>query len=641
MGNITANKFLKNMYGVSNYEPQYLNAFGDLVEKLNPITVVKGIASDVKNNTDALYRVNNVYIPKLKAYDNSIPNKLTEYEKLEAEVERLNADPSLVKEIAINSAWSTAYGSAFVNHVNGWINYGNTNKWWAAGTPNEKIIYDALWQTWQQLKASTGQEIKSIGLKYSEHKPYANDILNFERFGNYIGQAGLFPKFKVKGSYTNLDLAERQAELKYRELLNEETDYDNTLSLAKELASKYKLVDLRLDLYENRKGRKQRRENRRNARKEKRDARKRVNAIISELKSNEDKRLGLVKSVLEAETKLKYYTDRNLPTEEDLFLEWDKKMNDRILEMTTLDENVLSPKEKELDEYAEKYAFVERKQKRYENRIARKTYRESKRQLRETYKSLYGKGWRKESNFKDDKLELLADKQESLNNNFWNKSKNTIKARILFAAPLSGFHTLLSINAFDLAGRLLRTKQNKPEIWRKIIVHYRKFGGRKEDLEKWVERHGKQNPLPKYGSPLGKLFYKNVSNAEGDFLNAGGVDDAVIASAITASSTIFVKMLDMIGKNKLTGDKDADDYIDNTKLQNDINFVNNSTEFTQEQKDEIIKYLNEGYELTEAIEKAEITIDTNSINWWLIGGIGLLVLTAAGILIFSKTKKGK
>ncbi len=642
MGTITKNEFLKNMYGVSNYEPQYLNAIGDVLDKLNPITVTKETVSGIKDRTDALYRVSKVYIPKLKAYDESIPKKLAEYEPLENEVERLNADPSLVKEYSVSSDFNnpTTF-NAFINHINGWINYGNTNKWWDSSATWEKIIYDCLWQTWQQLKAATNQTMPSIGLKYSTFKATSNDSLNFEKFVNYIGQSGAFTKFKVKGSYTNLDYAERVAELKGREIQNDEADYDNTYALALDLAKRYKLVDIRLDMYSNRKERKEKRANRRAKRKEKRDARKRVNAILSELKSNEDKRLGLVKSVLEAETKLKYYTDRNLPTEENLFTEWDKKMNDRILEMTTLDENVLSPLEKELDEYAEKYAFAERKQKRYENRIARKTYRESKKQLRETYKSLYGKGWRKKSDFKDDKLELLYNKQESLNNNFWNKAKNTIKATVLFAAPLSGFHTLLLINAFDLAGRLLRAKQNTPDVWRKIVTHYRKFGGRKQDLEKSVERHGKQNPLPKYGSPLGKLFYKKASNAEGDFLNAAGYDDAAIAAAITAASSIFCKMLDLIGKDKLTGDKDADDNIDNSKLQNDINFVNNSSEFTQEQKDEIIKNLNEGYELTEAIEKADIVIDPNPINWWIVGGIALALLGVTAYLIFSGTKKGK
>ena len=645
--------FLKTMYGVSTYEPKYLNAIGDVFEKLNPITVTKEIISGIKDRTDALYRVSNVYIPKLKAYDESIPKKLADYELLENEVERLNADPSLVKEYSVSSDFnenSTTF-NAFINHINGWINYGNSNKWWDSSATWEKIIYDCLWQTWQQLKAATNQTVPSIGLKYSTFKTTSNDSLNFEKFVNYIGQSGAFTKFKVKGSYTNLDYAERIAELKGREIQNDEADYDNTYASALVLANTYKLVEIRLDMYSNRKERKERRENRRARRKERRDARKRVNNIINELeKIHNPKELTLKTNLEKGLSMLDYYSKRNLPEEQKLFDAEIIKVEKLEVDLAALQVNKIDVLEGELKTIADKYAFAERKMEKYFRKEARKEYRYQKKQLKDFYKDLYGKGWKKESEWQVIKAAMQRKKIETIQENAGIFQKiGAVNMDILMAAPRAAFLALLAVNAFDLAGRINKIRIKDPKLYSIIETKWLRYGGKINKLNEYVEKFSKRNPLPKYGSPLGKLIYKaETQSAEGEFLYAAGA--SVAAEVATASDILAVigkvigvakqlGVLDEADGDGITGDPNADDSVYDIAAQQNIDFVN-SLDIPQEKKNELLGYLQQGFSIDEALTKAGYSTGS-SINWWIVGGIALALLGTTAYLIFSGTKKGR
>jgi hypothetical protein len=287
---------------------------------------------------------------------------------------------------------------------------------------------------------------------------------------------------------------------------------------------------------------------------------------------------------------------------------------------------------------------------KYFRKEARKEYRYQKKQLKDFYKDLYGKGWKKESEWQVIKAAMQRKKIETIQENAGIFQKiGAVNMDILMAAPRAAFLALLAVNAFDLAGRINKIRIKDPKLYSIIETKWLRYGGKINKLNEYVEKFSKRNPLPKYGSPLGKLIYKaETQSAEGEFLYAAGA--SVAAEVATASEILAVigkvigvakqlGVLDEADGDGITGDPNADDSVYDIAAQQNIDFVN-SLDIPQEKKNELLGYLQQGFSIDEALTKAGYSTGS-SINWWIVGGIALALLGTTAYLIFSGTKKGR
>lgn len=580
------------------------------------------------------------YIDELKKYDDEVKSKTATKEKLEDDSDIMSKSPKILQGIAIVAANSVGLNVQDIptlkTLINKWIDWSVTaNK----DADNKKIVGDAVWQVW--LILSKEGVIKGTTIKKTSYPTFISFI-------NMLLNSGLLNSTKVSYEWTDYDRELTKIDILDNEIEAAQLKYDDVYKKATDLKNKggYGVSDAKLDLYDNRKARKERHAKRKKARKERHAARKEVNSIIWNLeKKDNPKERDIVASYEKGLISMEAITKRNQESEKAKFIEVGKLVETKEVELANI-HTIINAKEKRLAELGDLYDFAERKEARYKRKDARKDYTNKKKALKEQYKSEYGKGWKKEVGWSDIKTDLLTIKQDVINEyaGFGTKAIKVIKAGVLYQAPLSGFHLLLVSNAFDIAGRMLRTKQNDELAWSRIKTIYQKFGGDKANLMKIVEKHGRQKPLPRYGDAIGKLVYKKGEpitkiKADGDyFINATGFDDAAIVAAITAATPIVVQVIKAIDKgDNVTGNPSTDAEIKENEKIAALEIINNS-ELSEAQKKLASEKISLGVSIQDAIEQVGGVVDdgTSSKSYWIIGTAAALILGVGAYLLFRK-----
>lgn len=621
------------------------------------------------NATDGLFYATarqelEVLVNTLKSLDSQIDSKEKEYNLLETTVDTLLGDSALVKKIVPNT-WAVKYKTAWEKKVNDWYSYMSKNKW------SSQTINDVLWQIWNTLK--TQKQMPEIGLTdankngYSAFNLTTNNGTNYEKFYNWLGQSGLFYYIQDL-SYTNLTKAERLADLKYNEIVKLQSEYEKTYDAAQAKVDDIKVFgDLFNDLkrYDRRKERKDRIAKRKSDRKTKKDARKRVDSIIWNLENKHNPIERDLKAKYESGlVKLDVLSKENSEVKEAEFEKVLKETEDAETKLYELQTKTIEPLEEELKTYGDKYNFAERKEAKYYRKEANKTYRSTKKALKATYKSLYGKGWRKEG-WSATKTDLQQERDE-IRDRYASpamKVGNAIKTGALTPIRLA-FLGLVYLNAFNITGRLLAMKNNVPEIYDNFRFKWKKFGGNRTELDETIVKNGSKKAFPPFGDKLMAKF------------NATGVEEtaAEVATAsplLTQLSATFASVSAWVAANpeksakiavditkqfidspkgSPTGDEETDEKLKDEAKKASIDLINAMVELSATQKADAIKFINEGFSLDEALEKIGVDLgkptDPDSTdpkpdnpNWLLWGGIAAGVILIGLISYFVLRKK--
>ena len=531
--------------------------------------------------------------------------------------------------------------------INGWCDYIVRNKWQDSElSDSSSIIRSAVFQMYEQIKKQGG--VSTLFNVVTDKSKLTDKNIYIASFG---GLLSLFERTGVLKSGIKISgkLVTYREVIPFEYSIADWKEYviyrqESSISFMEETYNaKYKAADelrntLKIQIFNplNRYDRQGKREERREARSVKREARRRVGKIIWRLENKYNPfELEMQMEVDRIDIRMDYITKQNKQEDEVEFVALDNKGTELLKAMDELavKQDAL---ELELKTLADKYNFAERKEAKYYRKDARITYRQRKRNAKKTYKELYGKGWRVEG-FTEFKTDIMADKLNVLDE--YGGAGTWIKSKILYQVPRQAFHLLLAGNMFDVAGRILRIKNADESLYKRIVTVYRNFGGNESDFNNMIEKFGVKTPIPKYGSPLGKITYpkgKIEYNSCGCF-NAAGVDDAAVASILATATPIIVNISQIFvaaagiigtGMTMFTGDKEADESINPDEYNK--NFVA-QMDITEEQRIQILAYLEQGYRLEEAVNLVFPEMDT---NYWLIGGIALASLGLIGLGLY-------
>lgn len=619
----------------------------DVVDKVS--TATTAIVSPEEAGK-AKYKIVNEYIPQMQELDTkTIPTQQAILDQLESGLDWIYEDGSRIWILPeVDTAWYKTNAPSIKAKINYWLKYQDDNKWNLVGNTAKikAAIWEGLWKPYQKNKS----------INYNIPNNY---WVNPDKLFFFLADIGLLNNVNAPLGYTNKHMQERKAEDAYNAVQSSEAELARIYALAQEEAKKTVLGDIRLDIFTNKTVRKDARESRRTNRKSRSAARKEVDSLIWNLEKKLNPEQRKISADYEAAlAQMKVLTDRNLEAEKPSFDAISLIVDAKEKELEAID-LIIDGKEAQLLSFANSYAFAERKNASYQRKDARRDYRVAKRALKATYKELYGKGWKKDTDYKDQKTDLLIDKQDVMAEygGFGTKALLAVKAGVLYQAPLSGYHLLLVTNAFDLAGRMLRVKQNYPEKYERAKAVYAKFGGRKKDLDQMIENHGRQKPIPRYGDPIGKLLYKNGEpetkiNADGsEYLYPTGYEEAGVTASVTAASGLIGAIAAAVGvvadvAGGITGNKDADKELeDMTKDKDWMKSQVDAMDLTPEQKNAVKSWIDQGQSIEEALASAGIQItdtDGEGFDWLLWGGVGLgaVAFIIGGILMFGSKKKG-
>ena len=545
---------------------------------------------------------------------------------------------SAVPQAKKESVWGGIFAKEYDKSINGWIDYIVSKKWYPDGD-NETIFRAAIYQIYSQLKSKG--EIKNLGL--TKNLGYSKSNFDADSFFHFLGRAGIYDNWQDYTIYDTTDIYDRQITLTWNEIQSLEKEYDATYKEAENLADKYKLAGLlSIGIWNAKNKLIKKAKNLKDAIDERYKAGKRVGKIKWWLKRYEkEDAQPLRNKITQAEARLKYYSERNKEEEQSEFDRWDKVLTQSLDKLEDVEENKISPLEKEFDELADKYDFAERRQKRFNNRIARMNYRNEKRTLRREYKEMYGKGWRKESDWRNVKTDLQMKLDERLEDTAMRGFIQKLKTGVL--APSRGaFLGLLVINAFDLTGRLAKVKEENEQAYARFLFKWYKTGGNRTELDRIIEKNKDKKAFP----PFGKW-----ANASGVNFSATGVEEV---TALMAEAAPYVKMASSLlatyGTVKgITGDPEKDEEFEKDATQKFKNMVDNTDGLTDAEKTEMKSLIDAGATYLEALEKIGVDLETNPNNpedeggydygvnpMYLIGGSVLLVGVGVGLYFIFK-----
>jgi len=590
----------------------------------------------------------NGLIDDLKRYDNQVISLTAEKEKLEDDAEVLSKNPFVLgqQSIAISGiGQSDVIGITKV--INSWIAWASS----PSKTP-QQIVGDAVWQVWLGFK-KTGTIAGTTFI-----------IKNYPTFDSFLYRllnSGILNQTSVSYGWTDYDRKVYEADLKDAEIDVAEKNYDTTYSLATKLRddNKISIASVKLDIYENRKARRERRATRKKARTERHNARKEVDSIIWNLEN----KLNPAERVIVADYEKNLITmeaiaNRNKESEQAKFIEVGKVVETKEVELANA-HVVIDSKEARLKVLADLYDFAERKMEKYMRKDARKDYRNKKKAEKEAYKLNYGKGWKKEVGWDNIKTDLKQEKVDKLDEyaGIARKTGNAIKTTV-FTAPRIAFLGLMETNALNMAGRLLELKKNAPEIYDNFRFKWKQFGGNRTELDKSVEKNGVKKAFPSFGGKLsadGSQYYYSATVVATATATATPILTSLAATFSSVGAWIIAnpdKAL-AIAKNtfdSLTGDPAQDAKIKEDALNASIDLVNNMTELTEAQKAIAIASLKAGKSLADAITDAGIDLglptdpdtepltESNNTIWWIVGGVAFVCIVGGLIWYFSRKR---
>lgn len=537
--------------------------------------------------------------------------------------------------------------NGLVSRINGWIQYIIDKNWEQAKINNINGIFtSAAWQIWLQLQK---EDINGL-----TNNPSNIDGLYVPSYGNLLDllNKGIFQhrnislkyRKKISYNYTLLDSLHFNLEKENAYIEAQEKLYIETYNKADSLRSSLKIESINaLNRYDRREDRKKRREERRAKRSARRSARREVGKLIWRLDNRlNPKRMELREELIKLEIKLDFLSKKN---EIDDQAEFDKLIliHEQLeKDIEQLDEIEILPREERLAELANTYNFADRKSRRYEARTARRTFRNERRVARKAFKETYGKGWRKEVDWQNYRLDLrmaMVDRMEK-NPTLTRKIVNNIKTGA-YVVPRASFLALCAVNAFGMTSRIAEYKEKDVNSYNRVLFRWKQFGGNRSELDKILQNNKNKRPLPAFGTKISDKFF-----------SATGVEEisAAIAGAAPIITSVATILTGITGILSLVGDKDTADNIKDMALAKELDLVDRTDGLTNEEKDYAKTLIRAGSTYIEAMaamgiefaspndpdtEKYQFLSSPTSI---IIGG-SLALLGLGLILYFSLRKK--
>lgn len=614
----------------------------------------------IKNNTDALYYMNNTLIPRLKELEKEIANEgnvlQSKNDELSYIYENGTEDSGLIKGVSFMANTMPAavptYEKVWLNQIKKWLTYGENNGWFGntveqkQKVTNAERIHHACYQVYLDMKDSKRDTAfyKTFASSLEGGKGYIrleDPILDyFWAFVKLLGDSGILNKVitGVDDIYTNVDQLEYSIAIQ-EELVNQlEDEYSRIYNESKSLANKYTLTEVRLAYYDFGKSSRENRRLRKENREKRRAARRAVRDLIKSLNEKDKTRQVYIKNITKKEAELSILVQKNEQKDSEKFAVLHKAYDDLLNGIEPIDTE-MDKLEEEVLKYADDYSFAERKYAKFKRKQARRKFRTEKKALKETYKAEYGKNW-KTADYKAELAEKAMAKHDTINEyaGFGNKLLNAYKTAV-FALPRGAFLVLLASNVFEIAGRLRFLKNEEPKYYNIFLNRWVNiFGGNKEDINDHIEKWGKTKPLFGIGAKFGF-----------DKMNVTGIEETAAATAtaspiIAATKEIFAMASGALGiymqlrnlngdSSKILDDEDEKNLKDNQK-EIDKNTVINDPNLSEEQKQFLIACIEEGYSLATAIDMwNEKQQQKLNIKVGIFAGLTLVVVVA-GLLMF-------
>lgn len=206
---------------------------------------------------------------------------------------------------------------------------------------------------------------------------------------------------------------------------------------------------------------------------------------------------------------------------------WLTKQETKIEEHDKLDEEKIKPRETEFETLGTIVTKVMDIYGSYKRKDARMTYRIKKREVKDELKKLYGKGWRKEGNWKDIKIEYKVERNKVLQEyqSFFGKIAHGAVAFLLM--PARNIVTILLM--LNIGGMTTRLEQMKNvhdgngktsdeikvrNLYELILQRWYSIGGKKEFLDKIIAKYGKAKPIENKSGEPDEILAENNLNAE-------------------------------------------------------------------------------------------------------------------------------
>ena len=206
---------------------------------------------------------------------------------------------------------------------------------------------------------------------------------------------------------------------------------------------------------------------------------------------------------------------------------WLTKQETKIEEHAKLDEEKIKPRETEFETLGTIVTKVMDIYGSYKRKDARKTYRIKKREVKDELKKLYGKGWRKEGDWKNVKIEYKVERNAILEQyqSIFGKVAHGALAFVLM--PARNIVTILLM--LNIGGATTRLEQMKnvhdgngktsDEIkirnyYELILQRWYSIGGKKEFLDKIISKYGKAKPIANKSTDPDAILKENGTSAE-------------------------------------------------------------------------------------------------------------------------------
>jgi len=206
---------------------------------------------------------------------------------------------------------------------------------------------------------------------------------------------------------------------------------------------------------------------------------------------------------------------------------WLTKQETKIAEHDKLDEEKIKPRETEFETLGTIVTKVMDIYGSYKRKDARKTYRIKKSELKDELKNLYGKGWRKEGNWKDIKIGYKVERNAILEQyqSVFGKVAHGALAFVLM--PARNIVTVFLM--LNIGGATTRLEQMKNvhdgngktsdeikirNLYELILQRWYSIGGKKEFLDKIIAKYGKAKPISNKSTNPDDILKENNMSAE-------------------------------------------------------------------------------------------------------------------------------
>lgn len=206
---------------------------------------------------------------------------------------------------------------------------------------------------------------------------------------------------------------------------------------------------------------------------------------------------------------------------------WITKQENKTAEHKTLDEKEIQPRETEFEKLGTIVSKVMDIYGSYKRKDARKTYRIKKSELKDELKNLYGKGWRKEGNWKDIKIGYKVERNAILEKyqSVFGKIAHGALAFVLM--PARNIVTVFLM--LNIGGATTRLEQMKNvhdgngktsdeikirNLYELILQRWYSIGGKREFLDKIIAKYGKAKPISNKSTNPDDILKENNMSAE-------------------------------------------------------------------------------------------------------------------------------